>query len=199
MPRSPSTSRARTPRGQGEQTRERLIAAADSLLRETRDSAALTIRAVTRAAGVSPMAFYLHFEDRDALHEEIFQRNFSAFLQALRDAVDAAGPDPRDRLHANCLAYMRFGLERQGEYSVIFETAKLKPGPPATAATEAFEFLVGAVREAGPAEPEPRTVAVEVWSALHGTVLLRRGRPTFPWPELESTVIDMVDRLVPAQ
>jgi AcrR family transcriptional regulator len=191
--------RPRTPRGQGEQTRERLLTAADDLLRETRETAALTIRGVTKRAGVSPMAFYLHFDDRDALLEAVYERHFRGFLDHMRAALAAAGPQPRARLHAAGLAYLRFGLENPGEYVLIFETAaQLPPGPPASSARDAFAFIVDLVREVRPEEPEPRTVAIEVWSALHGTVLLRRNRPSFDWPALEPTVIDMVDRLVPA-
>lgn len=199
MPTSAPTPRGRTPRGQGEQTRERLLDAADELLHETRDTQALTIRGVTKRAGVSPMAFYLHFEDRDTLLVTVMERHFTTFLGALRDGVATAGEDPRARLHATALTYMRFGLEHPGEYVLLFETsAQLPAGPPAAAATEAFGFLVSAVRDAAPGEPEPRTVAVELWSALHGTVLMRRNRPSFPWPDLEPTIIDMADRLVPA-
>ena len=191
--------RTRTPRGQGEQTRERLLDAADDLLHETRDTQALTIRGVTKRAGVSPMAFYLHFEDHDELLVTVMERHFGSFLQTMREGIAAAGPDPRERLHASALAYLRFGLDRPGEYVLVFETAaQLPPGPPAAAATAAFQFIVDLVREASPGEADPRRVAIEVWSALHGTVLLRRNRPSFDWPELEPTVLDMVDRLVPA-
>jgi AcrR family transcriptional regulator len=193
------TPRPRTPRGQGEQTRERLLTAADDLLHETRETTALTIRGVTKRAGVSPMAFYLHFENREALLEAVYERHFRAFLDVMRGALAAAGPQPRERLHAAGLAYLRFGLENPGEYVLIFETAaQLPPGPPAAAAREAFDFIVDLVREVRPQEPEPRTVAIEVWSALHGTVLLRRNRPSFDWPPLEPTAVDLLDRLVPA-
>jgi AcrR family transcriptional regulator len=190
--------RKRTPRGQGELTRERLLDAADDLLHETRDTRALTIRGVTKRAGVSPMAFYLHFEDHDALLVAVMERHFGAFLSAMREGIAAAGPDPRKRLHASALSYMRFGQDRPGEYVHVFETAaQLPPGPPAAAATDAFQFIVDLVRDASPGEPDPRRVGIELWSALHGTVLLRRNRPSFDWTELEPTVIDMVNRLVP--
>ena len=200
MATSAPKPRKRTPRGQGELTRERLLDAADDLLHETRDTQALTIRGVTKRAGVSPMAFYLHFEDRDALLVTVMERHFGAFLGIMREGIAAAGDDPRARLHAATLAYMRFGLEHPGEYVLVFETAaQLPPGPPAAAATDAFQFIVNLVREVDPDEPDPRRVGIEIWSALHGTVLLRRNRPSFDWPDLEPTVIDLVDRLVPAR
>jgi len=199
VPTSTPKPRERTPRGQGELTRERLLDAADDLLHETRDTRALTIRGVTKRAGVSPMAFYLHFADHDELLVTVMERHFGSFLQTMREGIAAAGPGPRERLHASALAYLRFGLDRPGEYVLVFETAaQLPPGPPAAAATAAFQFIVDLVREANPGEADPRRVAIEVWSALHGTVLLRRNRPSFDWPDLEPTVLDMVDRLVPA-
>jgi len=199
MTRSAVKPRKRTPRGQGERTREQLLTAADSVLRETRNTAALTIRGVTKRAGVSPMAFYLHFEDREELLSAVMERSFTTFLETLREDAERAGSDPRARLHSSCLAYVRFGLGRWGDYLLIFETsAQLPPGPPAGAATDAFVYLVELVRACRPDEPDPRRVAVELWSALHGTVMLRGNRASFPWPELEPTVIDTADRLVPA-
>ncbi len=144
------------------------------------------------------MAFYAHFADRDELLATVMQRHVGSFVEAMRAGIADAPPDPRARVHAACLTNMRFGLAHPGEYVLIVETAaQLPPGPPAAAAVDAVAFIVGLVRAARPDEPDPRRVGIEVWSALHGTVLLRRNRPSFDWPELEPTVIDMVDRLVP--
>lgn len=198
MPGSTSVPRERTPRGQGEQTRVRLLDAADELLHETRATSALTIRGVTKRAGVSPMAFYGHFTDRDELMTTVMERHFRAFVATMRDGIASASADPRARLHAAGLTYVRFGLDHPGEYVLVFETAaQLPAGPPAPASADAFAFIVDLVRAARPDEPDPRRVGIEIWSALHGTVLLRRNRPSFNWPDLEPTVIDMIDRLVP--
>ncbi|MGH3994367.1 MAG: TetR/AcrR family transcriptional regulator, partial [Pseudonocardiaceae bacterium] len=56
-----TTVAARTPRGQGERLRERLLEAGFDIVAEHGDKSHATIRAVTKRAGVSPTAFYLHF------------------------------------------------------------------------------------------------------------------------------------------
>lgn len=101
--------------------RDALIAAGLDLTRAG-GPAALTVRAATRRAGVSPNAAYRHFADRAAL------------LQAVRFAIQqrmAAGMGTMDQeadttetgiamLRAVGLGYIRFALTEPGWFSVAF-------------------------------------------------------------------------------
>ena len=62
-----AVTRERNPRGQGERLRVDLIDAAVDLIAETGSVDGVSLRAAAKRAGVSPMAVYNHFADKDAL------------------------------------------------------------------------------------------------------------------------------------
>lgn len=80
--------------GTGRSTKERLLAAAARLLVE-RGYGAVSIRAVTQAAGLSVSAAHYHFGSKDALIQEALRSRIRPLTQ-LRlerlDAVERAGP-----------------------------------------------------------------------------------------------------------
>jgi AcrR family transcriptional regulator len=80
----------------------------------------------------------------------------------------------------------------------LTDTSKRPHGGFAGAA--AFGFLVdgvGACIRAGIARPgDPFSVAINVWTAMHGIVSLRGTAPRFPWPPLERQLDDMLIGLV---
>ena len=66
--------RSRSRRGQGEQLRDEILAAAERILIETNDQTALSIRAIAAAVGVTPPSIYLHFADRNDLVFAVCER-----------------------------------------------------------------------------------------------------------------------------
>lgn len=68
-----------------ETTRRAIIAAALKLLEEDSFSA-LSLREVTREAGIVPAAFYRHFETMDALGLVLIDESFRALREMLRNA-----------------------------------------------------------------------------------------------------------------
>jgi AcrR family transcriptional regulator len=79
--------RTRNRRGEGGKLRDELVAAARALLKDAKAESDLTIRGVTRAAGVHPQAFYLHFESLDQLLYTVYTAEFAEFTQALETAA----------------------------------------------------------------------------------------------------------------
>jgi AcrR family transcriptional regulator len=68
-----------------ETTRRAIVAAALKLLAET-SFGALSLREVTREAGIVPAAFYRHFESMDELGLVLIDESFRALREMLRDA-----------------------------------------------------------------------------------------------------------------
>src|SRR5512139_2783850 len=68
-----------------EATRQAIIAAALRLL-EDRSFAALSLREVTREAGIVPAAFYRHFESMEALGLVLIDESFRSLREMLRGA-----------------------------------------------------------------------------------------------------------------
>jgi AcrR family transcriptional regulator len=184
----------RTPRGQGELLRERLIDAALALLDEGAEPAEVSIRGVTRRAGVSPTAFYLHFESRGELLRACVERIFADFRKRTRAAASGGG-DPEARLVNAGVAYIEFAREQPERYGLIFgsnwEEEGVKGGPEDTidVAAAAFTDLVELVAAHSGSEDErsadPETLALGIWSGMHGFVSLCNGRPGMAAPTAE--------------
>lgn len=173
----------RTPRGQGELLRGRLIDAAEAIVAERGDPAHATIRAVTRRAGVSPTAFYLHFASREELLTALRARGFEEFRACLAAGVAAAGPEPFDRLHGAGRAYLRFARERPNVYGLIFPRHE----PDDRVGLASFEDLKGLVAacaaQAGAVDADVETLAVGIWSGIHGYAMLSRAGGNVRWPD----------------
>ncbi|MGH3560274.1 MAG: TetR family transcriptional regulator, partial [Mycobacterium sp.] len=114
-------SRARRPPNPGrvsreerkEATRRAIIAAALKLLDE-RSFSALSLREVTRAAGIVPAAFYRHFESMDALGLVLIDESFRALREMLRDAR-TGGLDP-NRVIASSVDILVDSVAARREY-----------------------------------------------------------------------------------
>lgn len=166
---------------------QRLIACSIEIL-ETEGQAALTLRAAARAAGVSHMAPYRHFADKDALLAAVALTGF----EALRDEMAAAastGPDAEARLRSIGQAYMAFALRRPALYRLMFGPATIdmhRFPDLARAAQATFACCADAVAECAPTatssdgEQAPALV-IATWALVHGLAsLIMDGRITLP-------------------
>ena len=178
-------TRRRAPKGQGELLRERLIDAAMATLDEGHDVSELSIRGVTRRAGVSPTAFYLHFDDREELMLALLERGFTEFGQLIQQGADR-GTNPQQRLMSACAAYIAFSREWPGRYRLLFAPdleAEETPGGSAevpTAGDAAFGDLVELITDylGGSRSPEQtQAVALGFWMGLHGYATLCGALP----------------------
>ncbi len=197
---SPRRSATRNPRGEGERLREHLLAAALELLDESGDASALTVRAVTKRAGVSPMAMYLHFDDREALLVAVCDRAFDAFRAAVFEGAAADG-DPASRFRAAGEAYVRFALDHPAEYRTIFQldlvVERKDELPEGHGAFDALVGLVQACMDAGQAPArDPFPVSCVIWAAMHGLVTLRCSSPGFPWPPMDDLLEEIATDLL---
>lgn len=206
-------ARPRAARGEGDLLREQLLDAASELVHEQGSAAKLSIRQVTKRAGVSPMALYLHFESLDELIGELIDHGFIRFREALHAAAAAAEPQTAlTRMRAFGLAYLRFAREEPALYAVIFGPEHERQHDERGEHTHdgvgmaAFEDLVEAIeacQASGDARPgEPRTLAIGVWSTMHGfaTLCEVHENDQMPWPDDEGFVDLLFDAwLTPAR
>ena len=206
------TVRTRNRRGQGELLRAEILDAAGRLLAERGDEAAVSIRMIAEAVGVTPPSIYLHFPDKDALIEAVCEERFREFDEAL-EAAAATVTDPLEALRARGRAYVRFALDNPEHYRVLFMTkhdrsmtleelvGAASGGPPdsgARAGARAFAHLVAAVLRAAEAgslvTADPVTTAILLWSGFHGLVSLLISEPGFPWPDVGVMVEALLDQ-----
>jgi AcrR family transcriptional regulator len=206
----PTAPRPRNPRGAGQQLRGDLIDAAVQLISDTGNPEAVSIRAVAKAAGVTPTAAYRHVADRDDLVEAACRHLFELFTALMLEATTDAG-DPFQRLELAGRAYLRFAEENQGLYRSLFSNP-LHLDDDFTDETAvgvtSFGLLVAMVQDCidagAPVEmsgdPTAATyLSFQLWTWLHGLVDLRITHPALPWPDPFRMLTDMriTLRLVP--
>ena len=95
-----------------------LIAAARTIV-ERDGAAALTLRAVARATGVSAMAPYHHFKDRTALVAAVAAAGFDQLYSDKIAALANAPGDPAQRIVAGSIAYVRFVIAHPELYRLM--------------------------------------------------------------------------------
>jgi AcrR family transcriptional regulator len=198
------TRRPRNPRGQGARLREEIVAATVELIDRLGNVEAVSLRAVARQAGIDPMSIYRHFADKDELVWAVLDTEFAQLAHAMEEAADGH-QTPGDRLRARCLSYVRFGLERRGEFLVLFGTEGRPPPPqgrpeqlpgwPVFAALADDVAACLAARGTAPAV-DATTQATLLWAALHGLTVLRLSKQGFPWPPVELLVDHLLGELV---
>ncbi len=184
-------------RPRGGETRDALLAAAHDLLARE-GPAALSVRRIAAAAGVSTMNVYSRFGGKDGVIEELFVDGFARLGAAM--GHDCSADDPLADLR-NCGAgYRRFAREHPTYYSLMFDRAvpDFEPSDSAHAAAfAALDHLVETVRRAMEqgilAPADPLEVAVGVWACEHGLVSLEMRMATdldFDWDAIGHRTID---------
>lgn len=194
-----SSGRPRNRRGQGSLLRGDILDAAQRLLEREGGEGGVTIRAVTREAGIAPQSFYLQFASTSELLFAIYDRGHDELREALKSSLDATNHAlPAERLLALCAAYLRFSRDNAGLYRTLMGTAgeiHADWDPERLPGAGTFALLSASVAEVRrDLADTPRalfTYSVLLWTQLHGIASLTLDRPTFPWPP-DATMLDAV-------
>jgi AcrR family transcriptional regulator len=194
--------RARARRGEGERLRDQILEAAERLLVSSGDEAAVTIRAVADAVGVTPPSVYLHFADKDALLFAICEKHFEELDRVTQEAA-AGSDDLLESLALRGRAYVRFGLDHPEQYRILF-MGKPSRTPEGFDQEElmnaaAFHHLVEnviACIDAGQISGDAMLVSIDLWAAVHGLTSLLLAKPDFPWPDVDQMIAHLCDTMV---
>ena len=161
--------------------RHALIAEASRRAR-TGGPAAISLREVTRAVGVSPNAAYRHFADRDDLVRAAAAEAQMALALAISTRVAAASADlppaaaSIERLRRVGLAYIDFARAERGWFELAFATQDPNPSDGIVTLDDEvvapFQLLMDtldAMVACGALAAERRPLAEwSCWSAVHG-------------------------------
>ena len=139
--------------GSDEGLRPVLLRTALALLESDGDVPSL--RAVARAANVSAMAPYRHFEDKAALLAAVADRGFVLLGEALT-AADAHA-DPREALYSQGIAFTRFARTHPALFGLMFGPNRGHAGSAAIA--EAGDVLERRASELAPDDSATATLA----------------------------------------
>jgi AcrR family transcriptional regulator len=136
----------------------------------------LSNRRVTAEVGTSTMAIYTHFGSIDGLVAAVVDEGFARLAEHLR-AVPR-DDDPLTVLLHLADAYRENAVENRHLYAVMFSAAATSGGPAEVTRHrhDTFDVLVAATQfamDAGLLNPDDaECVAGQLWSALHGYVML---------------------------
>lgn len=155
--------------------RSRLIAVAARIISED-GLRALSARKVASEVGTSTMAVYTQFGKVDGLVSAVIDEGF----ERLAKHMEAVPPDadPFTVLLGLATAYRDQALSNPHLYTVMFGSASVgrHEGEELERGRPTFEVLVSAIRSAMDAgrmkAADPEAVAGQLWSALHGFVML---------------------------
>lgn len=178
-----------------------LVAAALAAV-EQEGAEQLSLRDLSARLGVSRMAAYRHFADKDDLLASVAALGFDLLGDRYEAAL--AGPgDGRARLRGVVRACFAMGAERPGLFRLMFASEFLKrPQPPAVLAApaaRAYGLLRKAVETAYPEADDKRVKAATLvlQSLCQGYLTLRAAGRLKPfmveplsWEEAEAAVVE---------
>ena len=151
-------------------TRDALVEAAADLL-DKGGPAAVTLRAVALAVGVSHNAPYKHFRDKEALLAAVASRELRRNAEAMRAAL-APGADAFAELKRMALGHVRSALRQPERFRLTYGGWTRDEPELSEAAGEAHDLFVRAVAAAQAAATigagDPERVAALLLATAHG-------------------------------
>ena len=160
----------------GAESEQAILDAARDILAE-RGLEGLSMRSVADRVGVTATAIYRYFPGKEALVARVVERGFQRFGEYLREAGERHPRGSLERIAALGEAYVRFALENQAYFRVLFsldhsDRQAIEDLPEGgghgllrRAVVEAMD--AGVMRRA-----DPEAVAMYLWSLTHGLVTL---------------------------
>jgi AcrR family transcriptional regulator len=123
--RTPDTAPKGARTARGERTRTRLLEAAERVFTELGYHDASIVK-IAEAAGVAPGTFYLYFEGKLEIFDELVEDLNGRVRQAMADAASRA-PNRSEAERLGFEAFFRFTAEHPGLYRVIRQAEFVSP------------------------------------------------------------------------
>ncbi len=180
-------------------SRTKILNAASELFLEG-GGAGLSVRAISKRAGMSTIGIYSHFQGKQGILDALYIEGFNM----VRDAMDviSEGKANKAQVLESCMGYLRVGEQNEAHYRLIFgETdAGYEPSEEAISArNSAFSKLVSVAGSYLPEAStiiERRQIALDVWAIVHGYVSISHHAalthdPSIDWKAMALRVVEM--------
>ena len=166
--------------------------------------AGLSMRKVAQKVGITPMAIYRHFENKEDLQEQLLIKGFKSFGVYLNKGLE--GDTPLERIRLTTQGYFDFATQQSKYFEIIFLSTDVNKELKVKEmiqkeAKSTFNFLLDRVQEcldAGLLKDEsPFTVAVTILAEVNGLVSLYLTN-AFGWTlqEFEIAFKKSLDRVI---
>jgi AcrR family transcriptional regulator len=140
-------------------------------------TAALSVRAISKRAGVSTIGIYSHFKGKQGILDELYIEGFEKVFAAM-DILNVA-KEPREIILQGVRGYLEVADKYEAHYRLIFgeSDAGYSPSDGARAmAGKAFKMLVDVSSLILPEDTllaKKQRIALEIWAFVHGYVSLK--------------------------
>jgi AcrR family transcriptional regulator len=183
-------------------TPEKILRAAHKLFdREGAD--AVSMRRVAEAVGITPMAIYRHFPNREALLKRLSDDSFNTVAHEWE--AHATHPDILKRLLALLEPYLDYALEHPHLFDHAFsarrDDARRFPEDFRARQSPTLNVVADAVAEGVQLgvlkQDDPWDVAMSLWAHAHGLVALyRAGRFSYDETQFRTFYFESIGRLI---
>lgn len=183
-------------------TAEKIVKAAYRLF-DREGAHAVTMRRVADAVGITPMAIYRHFPNREALLKKISDDNFQAIARDMQACIEQ--PDILSRLQALVNPYLDYALEHPHLFDYAFavqrEDARRFPDDFRARKSPSFNISVDAIaegmRQGLLKQGDPYAVCMTVTAHQHGLIALyRAGRFSYDEKQFRRFYLESLGRMI---
>jgi AcrR family transcriptional regulator len=183
-------------------TPEKILRAAHKLF-EREGADAVSMRRVADAVGITPMAIYRHFPNREALLKRLSDDSFNTVAHEWE--ARATHPDILKRLRALLEPYLQYALEHPHLFDHAFsvrrddarrfpEDFRARQSPTLNVVADA---VAEGVRRGVLKQDDPWNVAMSLWAHAHGLVALyRAGRFSYDEAQFRKFYFESIGRLI---
>jgi len=155
-------------------TQKKILDAATVILLE-QGIAKLSVRSISKLAGISTMGIYHHFDGKQDVLDALRIDGFELLAKAIEQSQQAQGPEAAITLGTE--NYLRIALENPAHYTLMFEPVAHGYSPTQAtqkAATHSFSKLVECIANFPNLDKPANSIAIEIWALLHGFVGLKQ-------------------------
>lgn len=163
------------------ESKTKILTAASELFASA-GAGALSVRAISKRAGLSTIGIYNHFNGKQGILDALYIEGFQMVMTAIR--VEDKSLAPRDAVLQGLSNYIDLATGHRGHYELIFGRGDPSYTPSSSAIAvgeEAFNRLTYFVSRALPASltgREKREAALQLWALSHGYVSLQEHEAT---------------------
>ncbi len=173
-------------------------------------SAALSVRAISKEAGVSTIGIYSHFNGKEGILNELYIEGFDLVYDVM-NKVERQGKSAKEIILEGVKGYLDIAQTYEAHYRLIFGESQSDYTPSASAqeaSHKAFNKLVeltSLLLIDGTEDTTKKRIALEIWAPLHGYVSLKHHiTPTMvaenQWSQLAlSAIATHIDAIIAKQ
>lgn len=183
-------------------TSDKILRAALKLF-ERGGAEAVSMRRIADAVGITPMAIYRHFPNREALLKRLSDDSFQAIAHEW--AAHGTHPDVLERLLALLTPYLDYALANPHLFDHAFslrrddarrfpEDFRERQSPTLTVIADAIDE---GMRQGVLRKDDPWDVAMTLWAQAHGLIVLyRAGRFSYDEAEFRAFYLASLRRVI---